>query len=91
MSDAHHLPFKTKPVYGSPCNGCGLCCALELCVVAQLEDPAAKAPCKFLVYQADRTICALVKTEIENNLKPVIQETLGVGNGCFMEDDDVLT
>lgn len=88
MNDVHHLPFKTKPVYGSPCNGCGLCCALELCTIAQFEDPTAKAPCKHLVYQENRTICALVKTEIDNNMKPLLQKLLGIGNGCFMEDDD---
>jgi hypothetical protein len=82
-----HLPFRAKPVYGSPCNGCGLCCALELCTVAAFKHPADKPPCRYLVYQENRSVCALVKTEIENNMEPLLQKLLGIGNGCFMQDD----
>jgi hypothetical protein len=28
-----------KPSYGATCNGCGLCCKLEICGVGEMELP----------------------------------------------------
>lgn len=82
-------PLPVKPRYLEACNGCGLCCTLELCEAAKMVLPKhTEAPCPMLVFRADRTYCGLVLTERANGLQPIIEKALGVGNGCSMEDDD---
>lgn len=49
-----------KPPYGSPCNGCGVCCQNEICPLGQIAFPHAQAPCPALEKQADRYVCGLV-------------------------------
>jgi hypothetical protein len=82
-----------KPKRGSPCNGCGLCCAIELCLAGEIAFPGAIAPCPALKLTGDgrRTYCQLVAFEIAAELPPVIQEGLGIGLGCSMPDDVVTT
>jgi hypothetical protein len=82
------MKLALKPKFGSACNGCGVCCALELCGIAELAFPGAKAPCPALKLVSDgsRTYCQLIATEQTHNLDPIIQEILGVGVGCTMED-----
>ena len=78
-----------KPEYGTPCNGCGVCCALAHCGVATMLFQPHQLPCPALAMSRDRTrfVCSLIEAEIENGMEPVIQTTLGVGLGCSMEDD----
>lgn len=79
-----------KPKFGSPCNGCGLCCRLELCVLADVFYPGATAPCPGLKTSDDgtRTYCELVQIEQQQKMVPMIQLGLGVGLGCGMRDED---
>ena len=50
-----------KPALGAPCNGCGLCCAAELCPLGRVMFGKSRGPCPALVWQtADRRhVCGL--------------------------------
>lgn len=80
------MSFETapkKPMKGEPCVGCGFCCAAELCGCAKLIfGHDATAPCPLLVFRDGRFWCALVVTEKEKGLEPMVATTLGVGTGC---------
>jgi hypothetical protein len=78
-----------KPKYGEACNRCGLCCALELCVIGELAHPGASAPCPSLKMLADGTgtYCEFVAAEQHFGLEPKVSRALGIGNGCGMRDD----
>lgn len=80
-----------KPRYKEACNGCGLCCALELCPVAEVAFPGAQAPCPALKIApaGNSTYCELVMIERLSGMEPLLQRGLGIGLGCSMEDEDV--
>lgn len=86
-------PLPPKPKFGAACNGCGLCCALELCIAGEMAFPGAQAPCPALKLRSDGkgTYCELVATEISAGLAPMLQESLGIGKGCSMPDSDFIT
>lgn len=50
-----------KPVLGAPCNGCGLCCAAELCPLGRAMFRKSRGPCPALVWRAadKRHVCGL--------------------------------
>lgn len=81
-------PLPAKPRHLEACNGCGLCCALEICEAGKIVYPEAVAPCPGLLVTSNRTYCRLVLIEQEHGLKPLLQKSLGIGKGCTMEDDD---
>lgn len=79
----------SKPPYGDDCNGCGQCCAVQLCPVAAIAyGDDGPLPCPALVYlpEQKRTGCQLVIEEAKSGLPPRIANALGVGHGCGMED-----
>ncbi len=41
-----------KPAEGEPCNGCGVCCALETCPAARLRFRQVQGPCPALEWSA---------------------------------------
>jgi hypothetical protein len=43
-----HRNAPAKPAEGQPCNGCGVCCALETCPAARLIFLKIKGPCPAL-------------------------------------------
>lgn len=51
-----------KPVYGSVCNGCGVCCAAEPCPVAMIFLLQLRGRCRALMWQDDasRYVCGMV-------------------------------
>jgi len=55
-----HAP--DKPALGAPCNGCGLCCAAELCPLGRVVFGKSRGPCPALVWRAAerRHHCGLV-------------------------------
>jgi len=83
------MSLPRKPKYGEQCNGCGLCCELQLCPVAEVAFKGQSAPCPALVRAEDgsRTFCAFVQAEQAAGLEPMIQNGLGIGLGCGMSDD----
>ncbi|MGE8128941.1 hypothetical protein ACQKQD_18370 [Methylobacterium sp. NPDC080182] len=89
-----------KPRFGEPCNGCGYCCALQPCAIAQeylgAEDVG---PCPALLFdhQDDRFRCGMVVSptrfmflppdaEADLILGTMFAEMLAVGRGCDSED-----
>lgn len=71
-----------KPAFGAPCNGCGLCCAVEVCAFGKMAHGEVPAPCPSLLFHAGRSWCALVVMEpAAGNGRP-IAEALGIGMGC---------
>lgn len=48
-----HREAPEKPAVGQPCNGCGVCCALETCPLARLRFWQRHGPCPALLWQAE--------------------------------------
>ncbi len=45
-----------KPVWGAPCNGCGVCCLAEPCPVGVVLSTRRKGACSALVWAADALV-----------------------------------
>lgn len=57
-----HAAAPAKPAAGQPCNGCGVCCAAELCPMGRLLFLRARGPCPALHWEdvQRRYTCTLV-------------------------------
>lgn len=88
-----------KPRFGEPCNGCGLCCAAELCETAEKHFAGAQAPCPALEWDPawNRARCGLVTNPSrhlrmpfngDEYLAPLFARSIAAGQGCGMEDDE---
>ena len=80
-----------KPEFGSPCNGCGFCCAAEPCGIAQEFLGAMDGPCPAMQFDEGRFWCGLVRTpgrylgtkpEFDALISRTVVQALGVGRGC---------
>jgi hypothetical protein len=78
----------TKPAFASPCNHCGLCCRTSLCHIGEMMFPRASAPCPAITIEDGKALCGIVLTERAFTLAPLAAESLGIGCGCSMEDED---
>ena len=86
-----------KPDYGSPCNGCGLCCRVRPCDLARDLCGVIEAPCPVIVEQGGIARCGLVlephkfvigmagKPWTDAVLSPLFSEALGIGTYCDSE------
>lgn len=71
-----------KPAFGEPCNGCGVCCALELCKYARcVHGDGVPAPCPSLIFHSGRYWCGLRDLATPEFL-PAFDFGLGIGVGC---------
>lgn len=86
-----------KPKFREPCNGCGLCCATELCEVAEQLFVGASAPCPALEWTDGRAWCGLIthpsrhlmaKFNADEVLVPLFSQAIPIGQGCGMSDDE---
>lgn len=50
-----HRRAPAKPAEGRPCNGCGVCCALETCPAARLRFRQKHGPCPALEWSAEQS------------------------------------
>ena len=50
-----HRSAPAKPAEGQPCNGCGVCCALEPCPAARLRFLQKAGPCPALEWSVVET------------------------------------
>lgn len=83
-----------KPEFGSPCNGCGFCCAAEPCGVAREFVPGAidGAPCPAMEFEHGRFWCGMVRRPghylglphdwADEFLGGEVAKVLGAGRGC---------
>ncbi len=67
-----------------PCNGCGLCCQEEICMVGQdvFEIWFKDTPCPALTSINGKYRCALVMIEAAAPVEKKLAEALGIGRGC---------
>ncbi len=79
-----------KPADGEPCNGCGLCCAAELCQAGEMAFGDVPAPCPGMSFREGRFWCKLVETERAAGMEPIIENSLGIGAGCFATAEEPL-
>lgn len=78
-----------KPRFGSPCNGCGLCCRSEVCGVGLAAfGQSQPAPCPALVVNDGRYWCGLVLMEQDSGASPLFAQTLAIGRGCDSDDEE---
>ncbi|TXN43558.1 hypothetical protein FV227_27785 [Methylobacterium sp. WL119] len=82
-----------KPAYGSPCNGCGWCCATQACSVALEHIPGhpAEGACQALERDGKRFVCGMIRRPghymglpndwADGVLGDMIAATLGSGKG----------
>ena len=51
-----HIASPAQPPEGEPCNGCGVCCALETCPAGRLRFLKIRGPCPALEW-SDEARC----------------------------------
>ena len=74
---------------GEPCNGCGFCCAAEVCEVGlRMFGRDQSAPCPALNFHGGRFWCGLVKAADEMGMGDSLRLVLGVGFGCDSDDPE---
>lgn len=100
MMDFPNFPLPSKPAYGAPCNGCGLCCRTIPCVLARDLIGAVEGPCPALEYEDDRAWCGLLRTPhrhipglrdkpwADGEIRKTLLATGAFGCGCDSEDRD---
>lgn len=84
-----------KPREGEPCNGCGLCCAVELCSLAVDLLGASAVPCPAMEIGEGRFWCGLARWPSrylgtprigDRTLGPMVRQGLSIGEGCDAGD-----
>lgn len=90
------MPELAKPKFREQCNGCGLCCRLEICETGAELLPGAVAPCPALEWEDGRTWCGLVRhpsrhlslnfSGADQMVGPLFLQAIAGGQGCGMED-----
>jgi len=79
------------PGFGSPCNGCGFCCAAEPCQIARDIAGFTEGPCAAMEFEEGRFVCGIVKAPSRYIGTPdfgdafigaMIAQALGIGMGC---------
>jgi hypothetical protein len=84
-----------KPPEGADCNGCGLCCVLQLCDLAVEFLKADAAPCPVLEFAAGRFWCGLARNPsryldipcfADKFIRPMVHQALSIGEGCDCGD-----
>ena len=87
-----HVEAPGKPAPGQPCNGCGVCCAIEPCPIGMLVSRSRRGRCRALVWDATacRYRCGLMpvtKAGRRASLGPrlrawLLRRWIGAGTGC---------
>lgn len=89
-----HPAAPLKPAPGAPCNGCGVCCAMETCPLARLLLLQWRGPCRALQWRASsrRYVCGmmdnpapllpLLPRRLEPWLRAGARRWIAAGIGC---------
>lgn len=83
-------PCLPKPLYGEPCNGCGLCCLAVPCPIAEELLSVSVGSCPALEYEDGRFWCGLIRNAHKHlpgmRDKPWVDEYMRefmLGTGAF--------
>lgn len=78
-----HQLAPAKPRCGQPCNGCGVCCALEPCPVALVFLLQRKGRCRALLWdeRESRYVCGMVRQP--DSYSRLIPKSFGKSMGMF--------
>jgi hypothetical protein len=71
-----------KPEEFAPCNGCGVCCASEVCKVGIAVHGDVLAPCPSLVHHDGRFWCDVVQKLEGTHTGERLKRHLGIGMCC---------
>ena len=83
-----------KPKWGSPCNGCGMCCKAIPCILARDLLAAFEGPCPALEFDEGRYWCGLIRNPTQHiyglkdkpwadgPIRAMVLETGAFGKGC---------
>jgi hypothetical protein len=53
-----------KPAFNSPCNGCGYCCSVQPCRLAEEFLNCTTGPCVALEKREGRAVCGLMRNPL---------------------------
>lgn len=81
-----------KPAFGTPCNGCGVCCEIEVCGLGVEVFGEILGPCPAIVKRDGRFWCGVVEAATKKDVAfgGWFAWRLGIGRGCQMEDAEKL-
>jgi hypothetical protein len=77
-----------KPAWGSPCNGCGVCCLAEPCPAGMVATASRQGPCRLLRWDScdQRYRCGLVDEDAGGTWakwrSAAARRWIGAGTGC---------
>ncbi|MEO3692838.1 hypothetical protein ABDJ85_15270 [Roseateles sp. DJS-2-20] len=75
-----HPDAPHKPAEGSPCNGCGVCCAAEPCPLGVLLSRKRQGACVALTWTGERYVCGALRG---GRLRRwLVGRWIGAGRGC---------
>ncbi len=86
-----HAQAPAKPELGRPCNGCGVCCAVEPCPAGVLISRRVRGACTALQWNPALRIyrCAVVEytwpmlpRALAGALQNLAQRWISAGSGC---------
>jgi hypothetical protein len=58
------VPNPPKPKFGDACNGCGYCCTVQSCKLAEEFLRCVTGPCVALEVREGKTVCGLVRNPL---------------------------
>lgn len=88
-----------KPGYGEPCNGCGLCCAVETCPVARLFLFQFSGKCRAMLWRDKeaRYVCGMavcpdryvriIPRRLRERAGKFFASRIAAGTGCDFDAD----
>lgn len=83
------IPRPSKPREGEACNGCGACCAAEVCRIGlEVLGEDATAPCELLSFHDGRFWCSVVEVADKTSVGPLLRMRLGIGIACDSSDSE---
>lgn len=90
---ALHRDAPAKPAWGEPCNGCGVCCAVETCPAGRLLFRRRRGPCPALHWaeSESRYRCGLaahpqrhlpLPAQLARTAAALFRRWIAAGKGC---------
>lgn len=89
--------FRPKPAFGSPCNGCGVCCIAVQCPLSTAIFGDAEL-CPALEAEGDGFACGLIRNPSHylhdlpkwsgSSMSEAFAVMLGAGTGCDGQGED---